>query len=190
MQTLVFQNHIIPSERKVISENQSAACRRGNIKCAAVRDAVIAWQESLPGKSQEFITQAIVNEWNRRGGRGLNLSGSLQNAKQNIFRWLDNPRGSERYERYITTLTPVIADVMPIEIAREYGLKQGMTNTELVASAIKECSEAQLAKLNGSSVEMLEKEVREAAEALLRLLPMEAMAQVVSGLVALAPGLM
>jgi len=78
---------------------------------------------------------------------------------------------------------------MPIEIARRYGLKNGMTDAELVASAVKECSEAHHAKLMGLPIEKLEKEVREAAEALLKLLPIESMAQVASGLVVLVPGL-
>lgn len=189
MQSLAFQNHSIPLQRNLISENQFSAGRRGSMKFAAVRDAVTAWQNSLPGKAQEEITQQIVTEWRRRGGKGLNLSGSIQNSRQNLFRWIDNPRDSARYEGYVAALLPVIADVMPIEIARQYGLKQGMTEAELVAKAIKECSEAHHAKLVGFPVEKLEKEVREAAEALLRLLPMEAMAQVASGLAAIAPGI-
>ncbi|MFB0711439.1 toxin YdaT family protein [Buttiauxella noackiae] len=190
MQTLAFQNHSIQLQQKVISKNQSTTGRRGSMKCADVRNAVSAWEATLPGKAQETIAQIVVAEWHLRGGKGLNLSGSLQNAKQNLFRWLENPRGSEKYERYVATLLPVIADVMPIEIARHFGLKQGMTEAELVANAIKECSEAHHAKLTGSPVEKLEKEVREAAEALLRLLPIETMAQVASGLAAIAPGLL
>jgi len=189
MQSFAFQNSSTQFQRKLISGNQSTGTHRASIKAAAIREAVNVWQESLPGKAQETITQLIVTEWHLRGGKGLNLSGSLQNAKQNLFRWIDNPRGSEKYERYVSTLLPVIADVMPIEIARQYGLKQGMTDAELVASAVKECSEAHHAKLMGWPIEKLEKEVREAAEALLKLLPIESMAQVASGLAVIVPGL-
>lgn len=189
MQSLTFQDDNSQFQRKLISKNQSVFTNRGGIKFASIREAMNVWQESLPGKSQEAITKLIVAEWHRRGGKGLNLSGSLQNSKQNLFRWIDNPRNSEKYERYIATLLPVIADVMPIEIARQYGLKNGMTDAELVASAVKECSEAHHAKLMGLPIEKLEKEVREAAEALLKLLPIESMAQVASGLVVLVPGL-
>lgn len=189
MQSLLFQNDNSQFQRKLISKNQSVFTNRGRIRFAVVREAVNVWQESLPGKSQETITRLVVTEWHRRGGKGLNLAGSLQNAKQNLFRWLDNPRNSEKYERYISTLLPVIADVMPIEIARQYGLKQGLTDAELVASAVKECGEAHHAKLMGFPIEKLEKEVREAAEALLKLLPIESMAQVASGLAVIVPGL-
>jgi hypothetical protein len=189
MQSLLFQNDNSQFQRKLISKNQSVFTNRGGIRFAVVREAVNVWQESLPGKSQETITKLVVAEWHRRGGKGLNLAGSLQNAKQNLFRWLDNPRNSEKYERYVSTLLPVIADVMPIEIARQYGLKQGLTDAEIVANAVKECGEAHHAKLMGLPIEKLEKEVREAAEALLKLLPIESMAQVASGLVVLVPGL-
>ncbi len=56
---------------------------------------------------------------------------------------------------------------MPIEIARKHGLKHGLTETELVANAIKECSEAHQAKLLGAPLQKLEREIREAAIALL-----------------------
>jgi len=189
MQSLLFQNDNTQFHRKLISKNQSVFTNRGGIKFAAIREAMNVWQESLPGKSQETITTLIVSEWHRRGGKGLNLSGSLQNAKQNLFRWIDNPRNSEKYERYVSTLLPVIADVMPIEIARQYGLKQGLTDVELVANAVKECGEAHHAKLMGVPIKKLEKEVNEAIETLLKMLPVESIAQAISGLTAIAQGL-
>ena len=179
MQSLLFQNDNTQFQRKLISKNQSVFTKRGGIKFAAIREAMNAWQESLPGKSQETITTLIVAEWHRRGGKGLNLSGSLQNAKQNLFRWIDNPRNSEKYARYVSTLLPVIADVMPIEIARQYGLKQGMTNAELVASAMKECAEAKQAVLLGAPDHQKLKEVSEGIVSLFRLMP-EQMGQLMS----------
>ncbi|WP_315707425.1 toxin YdaT family protein [Brenneria uluponensis] len=159
------------------SQNQS---RRSVAAHAVVREAVEAWQKTLPGRAQDTIAQLVVDEWRRHGGRGLQLGDSARNNRQNIFRWLDNPFNSARYAGYIAQLTPVIADVMPIEIARRYGLKKGRTEAELVAAAIKECSEAQQAKILGAKVHVLEKEVREGVEALMRLMPPDSWGPVLS----------
>ncbi|MDY4387864.1 toxin YdaT family protein [Pectobacterium aroidearum] len=147
---------------------------------AAVRDAVDAWQKTLPGKAQEAIALLVVEEWKRRGGRGLQLGDSVRNNKQNLFRWLDNPFNSKRYAGYIEQLAPVIADVMPIEIARQYGLKKGRTDPELVATAMKECSDAHQAKLLGAARHVLEKEVKEGIESLMRLMPPDSWGPVLS----------
>lgn len=54
------------------------------------------------------------------------------------------------------------------------GLSNASTEAELVASAIKECSEAHQAKLVGAPLQKLEKEIREAAIALFNMLPADA----------------
>ncbi|MGL9720121.1 toxin YdaT family protein [Symbiopectobacterium sp.] len=148
MQTISYQDDIYINSGVLKSRNQS---RQSVAAHAAVRDAVSMWQETLPGKTQETIAQLVVDEWRRRGGRGLQLGDSARNNKQNLFRWLDNPFNSKRYAGYIAQLAPVIADVMPIEIARQFGLEKGKTDPELVAAAMKECSDAHQAKLLGAA---------------------------------------
>lgn len=162
----------------VISKNQSV---RSVAAHAVVRDAVDAWQKTLPGKAQETIAQLVVDEWRRRSGRGLQLGDSVRNNKQNLFRWLDNPFNSMRYAGYIEQLAPVICDVMPIEIARQHGLKKGKTEAELVAASIKECADIHQAKLLGATHPVLEKEVKEGIAALLRLIPPDSWGPVLNG---------
>lgn len=177
MHTQTYQDDICISSGLLKSRNQS---RQSVSAHAAVRDAVNAWQKTLPGKAQETIAQLVVDEWHRSGGRGLHLGDSARNNKQNLFRWLDNPFNSKRYAGYIAQLAPVIADVMPIEIARQYGLKKGKTDPELVATAMKECSDAHQAKLLGAARHVLEKEVREGIESLMRLMPPDSWGPVLS----------
>ncbi|PWC10688.1 hypothetical protein B4923_16360 [Brenneria roseae subsp. americana] len=179
MQTISYQDDNYANPRLLKSKNQSS--RRIVAAHAAVREAVEVWQKTLPGRAQETIAQLVVDEWRRRGGRGLQLGDSARNNRQNIFRWLDNPFNSKRYAGYVEQLAPVIADVMPIEIARQYGLKKGKTKAELVAAASRECSEAKQAALLGSPMHVLEKEVREGVESLMRLMPMDSWGPVLSG---------
>ncbi|PLY37334.1 hypothetical protein F164LOC_10110 [Pectobacterium carotovorum] len=177
MHTQTYQDDNYAKSGLLKSRNQS---RQSVSAHAAVREAVDAWQKTLPGKAQEAIALLIVEEWKRRGGRGLQLGDSARNNKQNIFRWLDNPFNSRRYAGYIEQLAPIIADVMPIEIARQYGLKKGKTDPELVAAAMKECSDAHQAKLLGAARHVLEKEVREGIESLMRLMPPDSWGPVLS----------
>ncbi|MEI7407940.1 toxin YdaT family protein [Pectobacterium aroidearum] len=177
MHTQTYQDDNYAKTRLLKSRNQS---RQSVSAHAAVRDAVDAWQKTLPGKAQEAIALLVVEEWRRRGGRGLQLGDSARNNKQNLFRWLDNPFNSKRYAGYIEQLAPVIADVMPIEIARQYGLKKGKTKAELVATAMKECSDAHQAKLLGAARHVLEKEVKEGIESLMRLMPPDSWGPVLS----------
>jgi hypothetical protein len=76
---------------------------------------------------------------------------------------------------------------MPIEIARKHGLKHGLTESELVAQAIKECSEAHQAKLLGAPLQKLEREIREAAIALFNMLPADAAGPLLASISAVAP---
>jgi cytochrome P450 len=85
-------------------------------------------------------------------------------------------------DKGLMLLIPVIIDVMARDnekVAREFGLV-AKTEAELIAEAMKECTEAHQAKLLGQPIQRLEKEVREAAEALLRFLPTESIAAVVT----------
>ncbi|QNK30677.1 hypothetical protein HF675_13565 [Serratia sp. JUb9] len=183
--SFTFQDVIRTGGQGVISENQSGFHRRGTVKPYAVRQAVEEWQATIPGKAQETIAKLITDEWLRRGGKGLQLGVSERNNKQNIFRWLDNPHCSQKYMGYVMQLAPVIADVMPIEIARKHGLKQGKTKLELVADAMKECAEAKQAALLGAPLRELEKEIREGIESLVKLAPPERWAAVMTSAAAI-----
>jgi hypothetical protein len=69
----------------------------------------------------------------------------------------ENEAGSEKYTAYVMQLSGAIVAAMPIEIARKHGLSNARTEAELVASAIKECSEAHQAKLLGAPFKSLKK---------------------------------
>ncbi|MBA5202223.1 hypothetical protein H2Y57_00705 [Pectobacterium aroidearum] len=186
MHTQTYQDDNYAKTRLLKSRNQS---RQSVSAHAAVRDAVDAWQKTLPGKAQEAIALLVVEEWRRRGGRGLQLGDSARNNKQNLFRWLDNPFNSKRYAGYIEQLAPVIADVMPIEIARQYGLKKGKTKAELVATASRECSEAKQAALLGEPLRELEQKIREGVMSLIQLAPPDRWAAVLDSTVTMFNGI-
>lgn len=186
--SLTFQDVTRAGGQRVISENQSLSRRRGSIKPDAVRLAVDEWQRSLVGKAQETIAQLITDEWFRRGGKGLQLGNSARNNKLNIFRWLNNKYRTEKYAGYVLQLAPVIADVMPIEIARKHRLKKGKTPLELAADSVKECAEAHQAVLRDVQVRELEKEIREGIESLVKLAPPERWAAVMASVAVISSG--
>ncbi len=90
----------------------------------------------ITGRAQELVAKLVAEQWEKQNGRGISVN------KQNLYRYLKNESGSEKYASYVMQLSGAIADAMPIEIARKHGLKRGLTESELVAQAIKECSEA------------------------------------------------
>ena len=181
MQSATSQHH---SQRLVIplkTENHFKPQRRDSIQHRVILAAVREWESTLPGQAQERITQLVAEEWAKADGRGIAVN------KQNLFRYLKNEGGSEKYTSYVIQLSAAIADAMPIEIARKHGLKHGLTETELVANAIKECSEAHQAKLLGAPLQKLEREIREAAIALFNMLPADAAGPLLASISAVAP---
>ena len=187
MHSLTYHENNGFTASPMISINQSVP--RNNSKLTRIREAVRAWQKATPGQSQVHISQLVAKEWLARGGKGL-LAGSEHNTKQNFFRMINDP--GPKNDKGLMLLIPVIIDVMARDnekVAREFGLV-AKTEAELIAEAMKECTEAHQAKLLGQPIQRLEKEVREAAEALLRFLPTESIAAVVTSLAALAPGVM
>lgn len=166
---------------RVKSKNQIEPRRRDNLKRLAINTAVGEWEKTLPGQAQELIARLVDEEWQRTGGRGITVN------KLNLFRYLRNENGSEKYNRYVMQLAPAISAVMPIEIARAYGLRSGKTEAELVAAAIKECTEAHQAKLLGAPLQRLEKEIWEAATSLYAMLPKEISEPALALLSTLAP---
>ncbi|BDH46430.1 hypothetical protein TUM12370_24740 [Salmonella enterica subsp. enterica serovar Choleraesuis] len=182
MQSLSYQQDSYRASESVKRENQFSLPRRAVRQHQKIFAAVRAWESTIPGRAQQQIAMLVAEKWQLIGGRGVTVN------KQNLYRYLKNEGGSEKYTRYVLLLAPAIAEAMPIEIARAYGLKNGLTEQELVASALKECAEAQQAKLTGAPVQRLEKEVREGMEALLRLMPPDNWNGVLTSLTAMLGG--
>lgn len=181
MQVMPLVNPNAQRRRSLKSENQITPRRRDSFHHQAVYSAVRDWEATLPGQAQERIASLVAAQWSLLGGRGITVN------KQNLFRYLKNEGRSSKYTSYVMQLSEAIAEVMPIEIARKHGLRKGKTDTELVASAIKECGEAHQAKLLGAPIQRLEKEVREAATALFSLLPTDVAGPLLASLSAVAP---
>ena len=163
------------------TENQFEPHRRDSKRHRAILSAVREWEATIPGQAQDYVTKLVAEQWVKEGGRGIAVN------KQNLFRYLRNENGSEKYTAYVMKLSGAIVAAMPIEIARKHGLSKARTEAELVASAIKECSEAHQAKLLGAPIQKLEKEIREAAIALFNMLPADAAGPLLASISAVAP---
>ncbi|MDE8814590.1 toxin YdaT family protein [Citrobacter freundii] len=183
MQTISFKNHTPTMVGFQKSKNQFSHSRRDWMKCKKIWAAVREWESIVPGQAQERIAQLVAEEWARADGRGIAVN------KQNLFRYLKNEGGSEKYTTYVMQLSGSIIAAMPVQIARKHGLSNASTEAELVASAIKECSEAHQAKLVGAPLQKLEKEIREAAIALFNMLPADAAGPLLASISAVAPQL-
>ncbi|MEH4265726.1 toxin YdaT family protein [Klebsiella aerogenes] len=181
MQTISFENHTPVMGMQLKTENQYLPQRRDGKKCRTIFAAVQEWESLLPGRAQDHVAQLVAEQWEKQNGRGISVN------KQNLYRYLKNESGSEKYTSYVIQLSSAIADAMPIEIARKHGLKRGLTENELVASAIKECGEAHQAKLLGAPLQKLEREIREAAIALFNLLPADVAGPLLASISAVAP---
>ncbi|EPF3215822.1 toxin YdaT family protein [Enterobacter hormaechei] len=181
MQYITYEHNINKTNASLKSENHFRMKRRGQICCRRIFEAVREWESTLPGQAQEKISQLVAVQWAKEGGRGIAVN------KQNLFRYLKNEGGSEKYTAYVMQLSGAIVAAMPIEIARNHGLSNARTEAELVASAIKECSEAHQAKLLGAPLQKLEKEIREAAIALFNMLPADAAGPLLASISAVAP---
>lgn len=181
MQTISSQNHTVVNGMQLKTKNQYLPRRRDGMQCQKILVAVQEWESTLPGKAQDVVAQLVAEQWEKQNGRGISVN------KQNLYRYLKNENGSEKYTGYVIQLSTAIADAMPIEVARKHGLKRGLTETELVASAIKECSDAHQAKLLGAPVQKLEREIREAAIALFNLLPSDLAGPLLASIAAVAP---
>lgn len=181
MQSVTYTNHNQQKSVTLKMKNQYIPRRRDGMQCQKIYAAVLEWESTIPGKAQEIVAQLVAEQWEKQNGRGISVN------KQNLYRYLKNESGSEKYTGYVIQLSTAIADAMPIEVARKYGLKRGLTETELVASAIKECSDAHQAKLLGAPVQKLEREIREAAIALFNLLPADLAGPLLASVAAVAP---
>ncbi len=181
MQAIPLTQHTQSLSKKLKTENQYEPRRRDNSRCQTILKAVREWELSLPGQAQDVITQLVAEQWAREDGRGITVN------KQNLYRYLKNETNSSKYTAYVMQLANSISMAMPIEIARKHGLRQGKTDIELVADAIKECSEHHQAKLLGLPTKKQAKEGFENLLANAALLPGELAGVVIAHLQALAP---
>jgi Protein of unknown function (DUF1019). len=181
MQSVAFEhlNRLKPASLK--TENQYEPRRRDNLRRQSILAAVREWELTLPGQAQDVITQLVAEQWALEGGRGITVN------KQNLYRYLKNETNSSKYTAHVMQLSNAISLAMPIEIARKHGLRQGKTDIELVAEAIKETGEHHQAKLLGLPTKKQAKEGFENLLANAALLPGELAGVVIAHLQALAP---
>ena len=148
-----------------------------------LRAAVRAWAASI--NNQDVVTGLIVEEWERQGGYELDFPADLSRQRQKLFRWLDGASPSARAN--IRLLTPAILAVLPLEF-RGRLVSQDCFMVRFAAME-KELSDAKQALMLNAPQHQVVKEVREGIEKMLAMLPAEAMCQVISGIAAMAPGL-
>lgn len=180
MQALNFHQDTAFSVNPLINRNQSVQ----NISPEKIRDAVRAWATSI--NNQDVVAGLIVGEWERQGGGALDFPDDLSRRRQKLFRWLDGTTLAA--QRNIQQLTPAILAVLPLEFRGRLAPQEDFMAR--YAAMEKEVSEAKRALMLNAPQHQMVKEVREGIEHLLGLLPVEAMAQVLSGIAAVAPGLM
>ncbi|WP_042291654.1 toxin YdaT domain-containing protein [Citrobacter sedlakii] len=180
MQTLSLHQNTGFHPAAVINRNQPSAAD----KHEQIRDAVRAWAASLD--NQDVVAGIIVEEWERQGGAGLEFPEDLSRKRQKLFRWLD---GDTEYARKnISQLSSAIIAVLPLEFRGRLAPQDDFIAR--YAAMEKEVSEAKRALMLRAPQHQMVKEVREGIEKMLAMLPAEAMGQVLSGLAALAAGVM
>ncbi|WP_313486570.1 toxin YdaT family protein [Atlantibacter hermannii] len=186
MQSLAYQQSNNNLQRAVRFESHIKTTQvddHANL-CSAVR----CWANEMGG--QLFVAMIVADAWREMSGEGIEISAEPLVWRTKLFRWLDNRNNSPDARANIVRLRPAILGQMPDVIKRRFGYEAEPTEAELVAAAIKECSEAHQAKLLGSPVHKLEKEVREAAESVLRFLPADSLGVVLNSLMAMIPQVM
>lgn len=180
MHSISFQQNTGFPPATMINRNQPDPADKHD----QIRAAVRAWSASLD--NQDVVAGIIVEEWERQGGVGLDFPDELSRQRQKLFRWLDSDTGYAREN--IRQLTPAILAVLPLEFrGRLIGQDCFMTR---YAAMEKEISEAKQAVMLNAPKHQLVKEVREGVEHLLNMLPGDAVVQVLSGIAAIAPGVM
>lgn len=180
MQSLTFHQDTAFSVNPLINRNQSVQ----SVSPEKIRDAVRAWATAI--NNQDVVAGLIVEEWERQGGGALDFPDDLSRRRQKLFRWLDGTTMAA--QRNIQLLTPAILAVLPLEFRGRLAPQEDFMAR--YAAMEKEVSEAKRALMLNAPQHQMVKEVREGIEHLLGLLPVEAMAQVLSGIAAVAPGLM
>lgn len=180
MHSISFQQNTGFPPVAMINRNQPSPADKHD----QIRDAVRAWAAQLD--NQDVVAGIIVEEWTRQGGAGLDFPEELSRRRQKLFRWLD---GDTEYARErIRQLTPAILAVLPLEFRGRLAPQDDFIAR--YAAMEKEVSEAKRALMLRAPQHQMVKEVREGIEKMLAMLPAEAMGQVLSGLAALAAGVM
>ncbi len=180
MQSLTYHKNTAFEATPLINRYQSVA----EVSTQQIRDAVRAWAASI--NNQDVVAGIIVEEWERQGGGALDFPNDLSRRRQKLFRWLDGTTMTA--QRNIQLLIPAIMAVLPLEF-RGHLVPQDNFMSRYAAME-KEISEAKQALMLNAPQHQMVKEVREGIEKMLVMLPAEAMGQVLSGLAALAPGLL
>jgi len=185
MQTLSFQqNNRATAERLTFQFQQNERNNQKNDH-HAICSAVRAWA-AVEGRVAVALAIKEAVEDAALVGIDTNCNADVWNVK--LFRWLDNKEKSPVYRANVEQLEPVITSVLPLEFRSRLTPRDDFMTR--YAAMEKEVSEAKRAVMLNAPQHQMVKEVREGIEHLLGLLPVEAMAQVVSGLAALTPGLL
>lgn len=180
MQSLTYHQDTAFSVNPLINRNQPVQ----SVSPEKVRDAVRAWATAI--NNQDVVAGLIVEEWERQGGGVLDFPDDLSRRRQKLFRWLDGTTMAA--QRNVQLLTPAILAVLPLEFRGRLASQEDFMAR--YAAMEKEVSEAKRALMLNAPQHQIVKEVREGIEHLLGLLPVEAMAQVLSGIAAVAPGIL
>lgn len=180
MQSLTYHQSTTFDAKPLINRYQPAQ----SVSPGKVREAVRAWAASI--NNQDVVAGLIVEEYERQGGGALDFPDDLSRRRQKLFRWLDGTTLAA--QRNIELLTPAITAVLPLEFRGRLAQQDDFMTR--YAAMEKEVSEAKQALMLRAPQHQMVKEVREGIEHLLGLLPVEAMAQVFSGIAAVAPGIL
>ncbi|HEB4874358.1 TPA: toxin YdaT domain-containing protein [Kluyvera ascorbata F0526] len=180
MQSLAYHQSTTFDAKPLINRYQPAQ----SVSPEKVREAVRAWAASI--NNQDVVAGLIVEEYERQGGGTLVFPEDLSRCRQKLFRWLDST--SSKAQQNVGLLTPSILAVLPLEFRSRLAPQDDFMAR--YAAMEKEVSEAKQALMLRAPQHQMVKEVREGIEHLLGLLPVEAMAQVLSGIAAVAPGIL
>lgn len=180
MQSLTYHQNTAFEAKPLINRYQQAA----DVSPEHIRYAVRAWAASI--NNQDVVAGLIVEEWERQGGGALDFPDDLSRRRQKLFRWLDGTTMTA--QRNIRLLIPAILAVLPLEFRGRLVPHDDFMSR--YSAMEKEISEAKQALMLNAPQHQMVKEVREGIEKMLAMLPAEAMGQVLSGLAALAPGLL
>lgn len=183
MQSITYVHNTQQAARQLKSQNQIEPRRRDRSKARILFDAVKEWEAMLPGKNQQDDIAALVAErWLANGGRGISVN------KQNLYRYLKNENGTDKYTSYVMQLAPTIISALPLDIAKKYGWRRNeKTGPELVADSIKEDGEAHQAVLLGLPTGVQVKELLESIYAKAAMLPSDIAGPLLATLSAMAP---
>lgn len=162
MQSLTYQQNTGFTPAVMINRTQQKQGDNHDV----IRDVVRAWSAA---DGQDVVSALIVEEWREQGGEGIDFPADHSRARQKLFRFLDNRFDSENYRENVRLLTPAIMAVLPIEYRTR--LAPQNDTMSLIASAMKECSEAKQAVLLNAPEHQKLKEVSEGIASLFKLMP-------------------